>query len=223
MPLDPTNVRTETLARISAAGFPIPPEKHLLLWAGSETYELRPLDQLLSRAAALNVVIARAFGTPPEVATGWLHDNGLDASLTTPERAWVGKGEGEARAFLGRIEALWALTWATGIASHLDPNRFCDDSLSPSLPNLPAGEAFHDWKARVAPERRPDDEVVKELDLYFCLDWAVMDAVQRHEPTPGAVPPYVVQQRRWALEWSVLFKGAGRPEAPDWEEIDLSI
>ena len=45
------------------------------------------------------------------------------------------------------------------------------------------------------------------LDLYYCLDWAFQEAEQAGLPLPGEIDANAIGQRRWALEWAVVFRG----------------
>ncbi len=90
------------------------------------------------------------------------------------------------------------------------------------MPDLPAGESFDSWRSRSLMAPRDPVEAAALLDLYYCLDWAYQDATLRAEPPPGPVEAYVIAQRRWALEWSVVFVGPYHDEPPGWEEVDLS-
>ena len=42
-------------------------------------------------------------------------------------------------------------------------------------------------------------------------------------PVPGEVDSNAIGQRRWALEWAVVFTGPYHEEPPEWEEVDLSV
>jgi hypothetical protein len=61
------------------------------------------------------------------------------------------------------------------------------------------------------------------LDLYYCLDWAYLEAERRGAQLPGVLDSNAIGQRRWALEWAVVFTGPYHDAPPGWEEIDLSI
>jgi hypothetical protein len=49
-----------------------------------------------------------------------------------------------------------------------------------------------------------------------------VQALMEGAPHPGATQPYVVGQRRWALEWAVVFTGPYHEPPPPWDEIDLA-
>jgi len=54
------------------------------------------------------------------------------------------------------------------------------------------------------------------------LDWAYLEAERTRVPLPGLVDSNTIGQRRWALEWAVVFRGPYHDPPPGWEEIDLS-
>ena len=60
-----------------------------------------------------------------------------------------------------------------------------------------------------APWPRPAvaGDAAVQLDLYYCLDWAYLEAERRRLPLPGQIDSNAIGQRRWALEWAVVFTG----------------
>jgi hypothetical protein len=217
--LDPFDVRAHSVISLESLGFPGLPAHYPVLFEPEENIRLRTAEEIRARAAALNVVVNRAMRMPPKLAVSWAETNALLESFTGAEWEFVSQPGGDRR-FAPRIEALWALSWSLGIGEHLDPARYCGETLAASLPDLKRNEPYVDWVKRTAVREPVVDQMVQALDLYFCLHWGVADAKLRHQRTPGVVEGYVIEQRRWALEWVVL-----KPEddsSEDWEEIDLS-
>jgi hypothetical protein len=217
--LDPFDVRAHSVISLESLGFPGLPAHYPVLFEPEENIRLRTAEEIRARAAALNVVVNRAMRMPPKLAVSWAETNALLESFTGAEWEFVSQ-PGDDRRFAPRIEALWALSWSLGIGEHLDPARYCGETLAASLPDLKRNEPYVDWVKRTAVREPVVDQMVQALDLYFCLHWGVADAKLRHQRTPGVVEGYVIEQRRWALEWVVL-----KPEddsSEDWEEIDLS-
>jgi hypothetical protein len=94
----------------------------------------------------------------------------------------------------------------------LDFGRRCDDDFIAKLPNLKTGEPAAGFRRRA--RLREADEIGAELDLAYCLHWAVREAsLAGNAPPPGMVPSYVVVERRRALEWL-----AGKD---DWDATSL--
>jgi hypothetical protein len=217
--LDPFDVRAHSVISLESLGFPGLPAHYPVLFEPEENIRLRTAEEIRARAAALNVVVNRAMRMPPKLAVSWAETTALLESFTGAEWEFVSQ-PGDDRRFAPRIEALWALSWSLGIGEHLDPARYCGETLAASLPDLKRNEPYVDWVKRTAVREPVVDQMVQALDLYFCLHWGVADAKLRHQRTPGVVEGYVIEQRRWALEWVVL-----KPEddsSEDWEEIDLS-
>jgi uncharacterized protein DUF4272 len=219
---DPRTVRQHTLDQLDRLGLPLPPEQFPLVWEPGDAVELRPLTEIEARVAVLNVVLARSFGMPVELAVRWLREAGLVERVTGPEWRFVAADEGDHRVFALHLEALFALAWVLGIAMDLDPVRPSPEGLIARLPNLPAGESYPQWRSRTLTGPREPRDVAGELDLYYCLDWAYLAAERQRLRLPGMIDSNAIGQRRWALEWAVVFRGPYHDPPPGWEEIDLS-
>jgi hypothetical protein len=202
---------------------PIPAANFPLVWEPGDTLELRPRADLEARVAVLNIVLARSFGMHPEQAMRWLDDARLVDHLSPPERRFVERGEGDQSAFVLHLEAVYALGWVLGIGRDLDPRRPSDDGLVARLPNLPEGETYAAWRARTLTAPRAPTDVAALLDLYYCLDWAYLAAERHRLPLPGTIDSNAIGQRRWALEWAVIFHGPYHDPPVAWEEVDLTL
>jgi hypothetical protein len=219
---DPLAIREVTLEDIADLGFPPPPDGYPLVWEPGDFVDLRPAAEIEARAAVLNAVLAASFGAPPENTAAWLEVNGLREHATDPEWKFMAQGEGPAELYGLHIEALWALAWLLGVADELDPSQYCGDGLALWLPDTGGGESFADWQKRSLHVLRPAEEAAALLDLHYCLDWGHVQALMDGTPPPGSTQPYVVGQRRWALEWAVVFSGPYHEPPPPWDEVDLS-
>lgn len=220
---DPGEIRAATLEELAGFGVPLPPEEFPLVWDPGDRVALRATGDLADRAAVLHLLLARVFGMPPADAIRWLMDGRLLPVVTPPEFQFVSGQEGDRDAFALHIEALFALSWTLGLVDHLDPSMHCADGLTGLFPDLEAGESHLAWRAESDFAPVESGEAAALLDMYYCLDWAYQDARRRHEPAPGPVEPYVIGQRRWALEWAVVFTGPYHEEPPGWEDVDLSV
>jgi Domain of unknown function (DUF4272) len=219
---DPVAVRTASLERIELLGLPVPPEAFPFVWDAGDEVDLRPRAEIEARCAVLNVVLARVFGLPPAEAVAWLRDAGLVERLTPPEWDFVADGIGDVPSFALHTEALAALGWLLSLVKGLDPAAPTVLNAAPMFPNIPDGERYRSWLGRsLAAPRDPRDAAVA-LDLYYCLDWAYLEAERHQMQLPGLIDSNAIGQRRWALEWAVLLHGPFHDEAPDWEEVDLS-
>jgi len=219
---DPHEIRNASLEELERFGLPLPPANFPLVWELGDQVGLRPLADIEARMAVLNVVLFRCFGMPPELAMEWLLDAHLIDRLTRPEWQFVASNEGDNMVFALHLEAVFALAWVLGIAMDLDPLRPSPQGLVERLPDLPRGESYAAWRSRTLTAPREPREVAALLDLYYCLDWAYLEAERRREQLPGVIDSNATGQRRWALEWVVVLTGPYHDDPPGWEEIDLS-
>jgi hypothetical protein len=203
-------------------GLPLPPENFPFVWELGDAVELRSRAQLEARAAILTVVLARVFGMPAKSAMSWLLDARLVDQLTAPEWHFVASGDGDTRAMALHAEALAALGWLLSLIKQLDPTAPGAPNVAAYFPHLAKDESFSSWQGRtLAAPRDPRDAAVA-LDLYYCLDWAYLQAEAEHRQLPGVIDSNAIGQRRWAFEWAVMLYGPHHDNPPGWEEVDLS-
>jgi hypothetical protein len=219
---DPAEVRIANLQVLDRLRLPVPPPNFPLVWEPGDQVALRSLDELEGRAAVLNVVLAHAFGMPTATAISWLLDAGLVDRLTTPERSFVFAGVGESRSFALHSEALATLGWLLSIVPGLDPAAPGVANAAEFFPDLPAGESYQSWRSRTLAAPRDARVAAGALDLYYCLDWSYLHAEEQQWQLPGMIDSNAIGQRRWALEWAVVFHGPFHDDPAGWEEVDLS-
>ncbi|WP_345634344.1 DUF4272 domain-containing protein [Rugosimonospora acidiphila] len=215
-------IRVSTIAELERLGLPVPPSSYPLVWEPGDEVELRSRLELEARCAIINIVLACAFGMPGRDALAWLDDAGLTGQATPPELSFLAEGEGDLRSFALHTEALAALGWLLSVVRRLDPAAPGAENIASLLPNLPAGEGFRSWQARVLTAPRDPRDAAAALDLYYCLDWSYLRAEELHLALPGYIDSNAIGQRRWALEWAVLFHGPFHDDPAGWEEVDLS-
>lgn len=219
---DPRAVREASLAEVRRLHLPLPPANFPLVWERGDEVALRPTAEIEARTAILNVVVARCFGMPQQAAMGWLLNAHLMDAVTPPEWQFVMAGRGDHRAFALHLEAVYALTWLLGLTADMDPAGPSDARLMAALPDLPRGETYGQWRSRSLAAPRAAREAASQLDLHYCLDWAYLEAERLGVPRPGPIDANAIGQRRWALEWAVVFHGPFHEAPPSWEEVDLS-
>lgn len=218
----PLDVRETSLRDLHNLNLPSPPPDFPLVWEPGDGVDLRPAAEIEERLAVLNVVLARSHGMPSDQAVRWLMEATLVDRMTVPEWHFVVDGQGDERSFALHHEALFALSWLLGIALDLDPLLNAPASLAERLPDLAGGESFIGWRRRTLAAPRPAVEAAVQLDLYYCLDWSWLDAERRRLTLPGQADSNTIGQRRWALEWAVVFDGPYHGEPPSWDAVDLS-
>lgn len=220
---DPRAVREASLDELHRLGLPLPPAGFPLVWEPGDQVELRSTLEIEARLAVLHVVVARCLGMPADVAMSWLLGSHLMEQITPPEWQFVMGARGDHRSFVLHHDAVYALSWLLGLSRHLDPGTPPEDRMMKQMPDLPGGETFGQWRSRSLTAPRDAVEAAVLLDLHYCLDWAFQEAETRSSPLPGELGSDAIGQRRWALEWAVVFTGPFHGEPPDWEEVDLSV
>lgn len=215
-------MRAASLQDLARLRLPAPPPQFPLVWAEGDGVALRPAGELEARTAVLNIVLARCYGMPQEAAMSWLLSAHLLDAVTKPEWQFVMADRGDRRALSLHLEAIFALMWLLGVTKHLDPSEPAQDGLVGLLPDLPNAELMLSWRSRTLVAPRPAPEAAAMLDRYYCLDWAYLHAERQRMPLPGVIDSHAIGQRRWALEWAVVFVGPHHGPPRGWEEIDLS-
>ncbi len=219
---NPRTVRTANINELRRLRLPLPPAQFPLVWEPGDEVELRPTAEVEARTAVLHLVLARCFGMAPQDAMSWLLTSHLVDQVTPPEWQFVMGGRGDHRSFVLHHDAVFALAWVLGLSRHLDPTVPADDGLMALLPNLPGGETLQQWRSRTLAAPRDAAEAAALLDFYYCLDWSYLAAEREGAPLPGLIDANAIGQRRWALEWAVVFRGPYHDLPAGWEEVDLS-
>ncbi|MFB9235086.1 DUF4272 domain-containing protein [Plantactinospora siamensis] len=219
---DPHAVRSANIDELRRLRLPVPPAEFPLVWEPGDEVELRPTRELEARTAVLQLILARCFGMSPSAAMSWLLASHLVESLTPPEWQFVTGSVGDHRSFVLHHDAVFALSWVLGLTKHLDPTEPTDPRLLEVLPHIAAGETLRQWRSRTLAAPRDAAEAAVLLDYHYCLDWAFLEAEQAGIPLPGLVDANAIGQRRWALEWAVIFRGPYHDPPGGWEEVDLS-
>jgi hypothetical protein len=166
---------------------------------GSE--RVRATKAIVERLLCLLAVAASAYGLDRDKARAWLEQENLWSRLTESEDHFIRDGKGDASRFIVQIEGMWALAWSLGLVGKLDFSEECDSKFVTMLPNLKIGERSDELRSRV--KFRAVDDILAACDLSFCLHWAIRQAQLTGTKLPSKVQPYVIEERRRALEWLV--------------------
>lgn len=209
------HLRRKTLLRVEDLGFPQPPAHLPLLEDNEFPFTLREPEDVVQRALVLNVRINIAFRMPPDAARRWLTTNGLMSALTQRESELLDGAAAVDEHEQLQVEGLWALAWALGLTQSLDHRSYCGEELATLFPDLRADESLHAWRERADCHLRTTTELMAELDLLYVMTWGLVDARISGSHVPGEVQPYVLWERRRALEFV-------RADSEDWDEVDLS-
>jgi hypothetical protein len=164
-----------------------------------ERTNIRPLDEVVRRALALSALVHVHFGAPRDEARRWANDHDLLGGLTKPETAYWNGDDADKAEMSWRVEALYVLAWALGLNARLDPWSTYDEATADYFPTPLRHEDFGPFTRRYA--LRSPDEIFAEADLYYCLDWLVIEqGLERARSLPEVVA-MTVHARRPALEW----------------------
>ena len=163
----------------------------------------RSLDEVVDRALALNVIVSCAHGFDVGSAWTWLRAAGLFDAVTPGETEYLDELESgihlDDLARRLQVEALWALLWTLSFGDELDFGEGCGARVSPLLPDFEDVAGARTFRSEA--ELRHHDELLAALDLARCLSAALGDGGLSIGFAPGDVEPYVVWERRRALEW----------------------
>ncbi len=193
--MDLKRIRDESIGAAKRLGVDVSPRLPLL----DVGLEMRNADEAVSRLLAMNAVAATAYGFDKAKAIAWLNQEALTDCLSEQERRFVLEGVGQPDRFKVGVEGMWALGWAMGIVSEMNFGKDCDNRFAAMLPNLKASQSSQDFRRKANP--RSLKQVVAACDLAYCLHWAIQESELSGKRQTGNLKPYVVVERRRALEW----------------------
>lgn len=199
MEIDFRTIRGQSLATAQSLGYPTNPHLPLL----SDVNHTKSVDEIVDRSLILYALLCGLVGGyPRDLLWNWLTKEGLSNAVT----------EGEKCYFLGnladqvrldemelQVEAVWALLWAIRKVDRLDPGDYVANTMNSLLPAIEKLESSHQFRATSA--LRYDTELVEECDLLYCMHWGFVHGQLNNIKLSVAVEPYVVMERRHALEW----------------------
>lgn len=198
--------RSKSLAQLAKVGVTLPATLPMI-----DEFAVRPLREIVDRIICLNAVAAVAHGFDKEKASAWLSQERMLENLTDDERSLFKSGASGFDRFKVQVEGMWALTWLVSIVPNLDFWRGCDPRFVTMLPSLKIAESASNFRSRA--RLRNEIEIGAELDLAYCLHWALRQAELNGEKPPKGLIPFVVVERRRALEWSIGHA--------DWHKVSL--
>ena len=171
----------------------------------------RTKSEIENRLLCMLAIGAAAYGFPKSQAIAWLKGEHLWDELADVERKFLVASVGDSRAFKEQIEGMWALVWSLGLTPALDYSRSCPKTFVSMLPQLDRGDSSSGLRRETT--LRGGADIRAAVDLAYCLHWAVRQGELDggHEKPP--VPPYVIRERRRALEWLA--------SDSDWYQLEL--
>jgi len=205
--MDPKRIRDQSVKTAKHLGVDISPTVPLL----ESGLERRSANEAISRLLGMNAVAAAAYGFDKAKTIAWLKQEELTDSLSEHEKRFVFEGVGQPYRFKVQIESMWALAWAMEITNELNFAKDCDNRFVTLLPNLKQSQSSIDFRKNANP--RSLEQIFAACDLAYCLHWAIRESELCGKRPPKNLKPYVVVERRRALEW-LLSKVA-------WDEVSL--
>lgn len=205
-PQDLKVIREKSHAEATRLGYAVNPALPLL----STLISLRRVEDVATRMLCMHAVSAVAHEFPSAKALKWLKDERLAGSLAPSETEFL-KEVGDIAMMQCRVNALFALAWATQIEEKLNFEMECPETLAGALPDLRVAGSSSAWRRKVS--LRSDREIVEMADLAYCLHWSIRDAILRKERPQGRLHPINIIERRRGLEW-LIGKDA-------WDDVNL--
>jgi hypothetical protein len=173
--------------------------------------QLKSTGEATERLLCLHATAASAYRFDRAKAMAWLISEGLAEHLEQEEIDFLQSGTGECEIFRHQIEGMWALFWALGQTEAFDFREQCPQSFVGMMPDLrvPAPST----SLRRAAKMRAESEILRALDLAYCLHWAIRETSLASPDRVLPLSVVVVEERRRALEWLM--------GAAPWYEITL--
>lgn len=160
--------------------------------------DLRDEGETLKRLGCLHACSASAFGFSRVKSLAWIEAQSLTSFLEEEEASFL-RGQESGNRFAYQVEGIFALCWALGIEESIDWFDAVDKAFVHRLPNLKLGEPLQSLCASA--RMRDTVEITQAADLGYCLHWALRDASLAGERKDFPIEPYVIIERRRALEW----------------------
>jgi hypothetical protein len=205
-------LKAETEALLAKRGYPINP--HLpLIEEQSDLHIATPIE-VRHRCLVLSGVCARAYGAPYELVSPWMDRHGLRAFCTASEAALIDakqSPESQKAPFRAQVDALWEFAWVLAMMPIIDHFSECSEQLVHMFPK--PGEDPTDFVS--ATQMRSREELFREADLLYRIDWGVRNASLRDEKPPTSLPEWVTLYRRQAIDWTI-------DSRTRWDRVDLS-
>ncbi len=178
-----------------------------------ESNILKSKEEILGRVCLLHALVGCSYGFPVDNAKNWLEKEKLVAYLTEKERTLFSEVsiKDDFVAYRTKVESIWTLCWVLQKVHVFDFRKLCSDSLVKLLPDLKTGESVTKFSENI--ELRKAKSVIANCDLAYCLHWAIVDSHINNKDLKLHVAPYVIIERRHALEW-LLSKD-------DWDSVTL--
>ena len=209
MALSLERIRERSFREAVRLGYSINPHLPLL----DQESVTRNAADIADRLLCLNAVVASACGFSRKAALAWVRAEGAFKALSAKECLFLGDSPGTtAQDLEWRFEAVFSLAWCCSLVAEMDMAAPCPDDLVSKFPDLRRMEPASGFRASL--KLRPDEEILGECDLCYCLHWAIRDAELNRRVIPGRLHPNAVVERRRGLEWLLQLES--------WDDVELN-
>ena len=190
----------------------VPYIKHLRNLPDDDFFTLLPLETVVKRAIALNLISRRADGESAEWFAEKIKQYQLESIISEEENIFNEDDSPEdyiVIMFSQRMEACWLLLWALRLIPDLSrPDNFANAERANEIVDSRSIDQF-----LIEAKLRSKSEILDALDLHFRYHWAVVDAELYGKKSPTGLKPDVVYQRHYALNWLTQYR------EQEWDEI----
>ena len=205
-------IRKESKKKVKKLGYIYNPNLPLL---EVNEFKIKNIDSIVSRILILEGLGAVSYGFDRDITYSWLEKENLVNDMFENEKKFIMENNKESDDILlykTQIEAAYALCWSISIAHELDFGCSCPNNFITLLPNLKEKESSSKFREKA--HLISKNEIIKALDLAYCLHWAIVEARVNNKNNKTNVEPYVIIERRRALEWILSYDS-------DWYDVNL--
>lgn len=142
----------------------------------------------------------------------WLEENDLMFSVSPEERRILASGptDQECHILEWSLESVWAFAWMLSLVPELPFTWRAFDAVPEGFPNILEGESCQALRSRAS--RRPQEEVLAQLDLYYRLAWWTRDRMINWDYVEH-VNYDATMERFKALDWAL--------GSESWDDLDV--
>ncbi len=160
---------------------------------------LRERNSIVNRSLCLNAIVATAYGLDKKLALKWLKSEKLESCLSQSESDFLQGFNTSSQLFKLQTESLYVFAWVLGKLDVLDFSCYCPNSLVDEFPDLISYESSKSFRSSI--KVRPLTEVILNCDISYNAHASIVYSEINDKPIQSKVEPYVIWERRRALEW----------------------
>lgn len=161
---------------------------------------VRNLDAVVDRILILYGLASTAFGFDNGKVMQWFEQEKLMHALENDEKSYLLKLENSQiskEGLISLVESLWVLAWAVKKTEVIDSLTACSQEFVMSFPDIRKAESTEKYRKNCC--LRESLEIIKMLDVGYCLHWSFVQNPKQKEFKH--LKSYVIPSRRLALEW----------------------